>query len=142
MVSWGTLTRGEWERELTGGTKLVANVLKQHLPERLAEVLFGESGVPADRTVAQLRKEERTKLLDTLTSWPLPYTGDEGYKKAEVTGGGVALGEIVPQTMESRVRPGLYICGEALDVFGPIGGYNFHWAWATGRLAGMAAAHE
>ena len=141
FVSWGTLTRAEWERELTGGTKLAANVLKQHLPERLAETLFAESGVPADRTVAQLRKEERTKLLDTLTSWPLPYTGDEGYKKAEVTGGGVALGEIVPQTMESRVRPGLYICGEALDLFGPIGGYNFHWAWATGKLAGTAAGN-
>jgi predicted flavoprotein YhiN len=139
FLSWGTLSRADWERELTGGTKLAANVLKQHLPERLAEVLFAESGVAADRTVAQLRKEERAKLLDTLTSWPLPYTGDEGYKKAEVTGGGVALAEIIPQTMESRVRPGLYICGEALDVFGPIGGYNFHWAWATGRLAGRAA---
>ena len=139
FVNWGTLDRSAWERELTGGSKLVANVLKQHLPERLAEVLFAESGVPADRTVAQLRKEERAALLTTLCSWPLPYTGDEGYKKAEVTGGGVALAEIVPQTMESRVRPGLFICGEALDVFGPIGGYNFHWAWATGRLAGMGA---
>ena len=139
LVSWGTLSRDVWERELTGGSKLAINVLKQHLPERLAETLFAESGVPADRTVAQLRKEERSSLLSTLCSWPLPYTGDEGYKKAEVTGGGVALGEIVPQTMESRVRPGLYICGEALDLFGPIGGYNFHWAWATGKLAGTAA---
>ncbi len=141
LVSWGTLSRDAWERELTGGTKLAANVLKQHLPQRLAETLFAESGVPADRTVAQLRKDECNSLLSTLTSWPLPYTGDEGYKKAEVTGGGVALGEIVPQTMESRVRPGLYICGEALDVFGPIGGYNFHWAWATGRLAGMGTGN-
>jgi predicted Rossmann fold flavoprotein len=139
FVSWGMLSRADWEREFAAGTKLAANVVKQHLPERLAEVLFAESGVPADRTVAQLRREERVKLLDTLTSWPLPYTGDEGYKKAEVTGGGVALAEVVPQTMESRIRPGLYICGEALDVFGPIGGYNFHWAWATGRLAGMGA---
>ena len=140
FVSWGTLTRADWERELTGGSRLVANVLKAHLPERLAEVLLAESGVPADRTVAQLRKEERRSLLSALCAWPLPYTGDEGYKKAEVTGGGVALGEIVPQTMESRIHPGLFICGEALDVFGPIGGYNFHWAWATGRQAGMGAA--
>ena len=139
LVSWGTLTRAEWEAELTGGSKLVSNVLKQHLPERLAAVLFAESGVPADRTIAQLRKEERERLLTVLCSWPLPYTGDEGYKKAEVTGGGVALAEIVPQTMESRKHPGLFIIGEALDVFGPIGGYNFHWAWATGRLGGMAA---
>ena len=139
-MSWGTLTRAEWVRELTGGSKLAVNVLKQHLPERLAETLFAESGVPADRTIAQLRKEERERLLSVLCAWPLPYTGDEGYKKAEVTGGGVALAEVVPQTMESRVRPGLYICGEALDVFGPIGGYNFHWAWATGKLAGEGAA--
>jgi predicted Rossmann fold flavoprotein len=139
FVSWGTLTREEWEQELTTGSKLVANVIKQHLPERLADVLFAEAKVPSDRTVAQLRREERERLLTVLCSWPLPYTGDEGYKKAEVTGGGVALAEIVPQTMESRVRPGLYICGEALDVFGPIGGYNFHWAWASGRLAGIGA---
>ena len=139
IVSWGALSKEDWERELATGSKLVSNVLKQHLPERLADVLFAESGVPADRTVAQLRKEERTALLAVLTSWRLPYTGDEGYKKAEVTGGGVALNEIVPQTMESRVRPGLFICGEALDVFGPIGGYNFHWAWASGRLAGRGA---
>lgn len=139
LVSWGSLTREQWESELTTGSKLVANVIKQHLPERLADVLFAESKVPPDRTVAQLRREERERLLTVLCSWPLPYTGDEGYKKAEVTGGGVALAEIIPQTMESRVRPGLYICGEALDVFGPIGGYNFHWAWATGRLAGMGA---
>jgi predicted Rossmann fold flavoprotein len=139
FVSWGTLTKADWEKELAPGTKLVANILKQHLPERLAETLFAESGVPADRTPSQLRKDERERLLTVLCSWPLPYTGDEGYKKAEVTGGGVALAEVVPQTMESRVRPGLFICGEALDVFGPIGGYNFHWAWASGRLAGMAA---
>ena len=71
----------------------------------------------------------------------LPWTGDEGYKKAEVTGGGVPLGEINPGTLESRVRPGLFLCGELLDTFGPIGGYNFAWAWATGRAAGIGAAH-
>jgi len=140
LISWGTLSRAEWEKELTGGSKLVANVVKGHLPERLAAVLFAESGIPADRTIAQLRKEERERLLSVLCSWPLPYTGDEGYKKAEVTGGGVALAEIVPQTMESRKHPGLFIVGEALDVFGPIGGYNFHWAWASGRLGGQGAA--
>jgi predicted Rossmann fold flavoprotein len=142
LVSWGSLSKAEWEKELASGTKLLANILKQHLPERLAETLFAESGVPADRTPSQLRKDERERLFTVLCSWPLPYTGDEGYKKAEVTGGGVALAEVVPQTMESRVRPGLFICGEALDVFGPIGGYNFHWAWASGRLAGLGAGAQ
>ena len=68
----------------------------------------------------------------------LPWTGDEGYKKAEVTGGGVALSEVDPRTMESRRHKGLFLCGEMLDAFGPIGGYNFLWAWATGRAAGLA----
>src|SRR5919202_342889 len=65
--------------------------------------------------------------------------GDEGYRKAEVTGGGVALSEVDPRTLESRLHPGLFLCGEILDAFGPIGGYNFLWAWATGRAAGLGA---
>jgi predicted flavoprotein YhiN len=69
----------------------------------------------------------------------LPWSGDEGYKKAEVTGGGVSLAEIDPRTMESRKHPGLFIVGEALDAFGPIGGFNFYWAWATGRAGGQGA---
>lgn len=57
-----------------------------------------------------------------------------------MTGGGVSLAELDPRTMESRRHPGLFLCGELLDAFGPIGGYNFLWAWATGRLAGLSAA--
>jgi predicted flavoprotein YhiN len=79
-------------------------------------------------------------LVDTLVRGPLPWSGDEGYKKAEVTGGGVALSEVDPRTMESRRHAGLYLCGEVLDAFGPIGGYNFLWSWATGRAAGIGAA--
>ena len=75
-----------------------------------------------------------------LTRYPLPVTGDEGYRKAEVTGGGVRLDEVDPVTLASRRAPGLYLCGELLDVFGPIGGYNFLWAWASGRAAGLGAA--
>ena len=69
-------------------------------------------------------------------------TGHGGYAKAEVTGGGVSLAEIDPRTMESRKVPGLYVCGEVLDAFGPVGGYNFFWAWATGRAAGLGAASQ
>jgi predicted flavoprotein YhiN len=70
----------------------------------------------------------------------LPWSGDEGYKKAEVTGGGVSLNDIDPRTMESRRHKRLFLCGEILDAFGPIGGYNFLWAWATGRAAGLGAS--
>ena len=79
-------------------------------------------------------------VADELNSGNFVITGDEGYKRAEVTGGGVALGEIDPRTMESRLRPGLFLCGEILDAFGPIGGHNFSWAWATGRAAGIGAS--
>ena len=77
--------------------------------------------------------------MEQLTRGALPWDGHEGYAKAEVTGGGVSLAEIDPRTMESRRRPGLFLCGEALDAFGPIGGHNFQWAWATGRAAGVGA---
>ena len=112
-----------------------------HLPQRLALQLMAEAGVPADRRAsAELRRAERIALIERLTSYVLPWTGDEGYKKAEVTGGGVALDEVDPRTLESRRHPGLFLCGEMLDAFGPIGGHNFAWAWATGRLAGIGAA--
>jgi predicted flavoprotein YhiN len=109
------------------------------LPKRLAEHLIEESGIPGDRRAAELRREERATLVDRLVRYELPWTGDEGYKKAEVTGGGVALDQVNPRTLESLRRPGLFLCGEMLDVFGPIGGHNFAWAWATGRLAGLGA---
>ena len=140
LARWGALERGDWEREFNAGGRVqVATVLRRELPERLALALLEEAGVPADRTLAQLRREERASLLTALTAMPLPVTGDEGYRKAEVTGGGVALSEIDPVTMESRRAPGLFLCGEVLDAFGPIGGFNFHWAWATGRAAGLGA---
>jgi predicted flavoprotein YhiN len=121
------------------GTRTVAGALRKELPERLAEALALTAGVPTTRPLAQLSREERQKLIAVLVRGALPWSGDEGYKKAEVTGGGVSLGEIDPRTMESRLHPNLFLCGEVLDAFGPIGGYNFLWAWATGRAAGLAA---
>jgi hypothetical protein len=140
FVRWTPLDAAEWEALLgAGGTGTVANVVRRQLPERLADALLAGAGVDETRTLAQLRRDERQRLITALTRHPLPWTGDEGYKKAEVTGGGVALGEIDPRTMESRRCPGLFLCGEMLDAFGPIGGYNFLWAWVTGRAAGRGA---
>jgi hypothetical protein len=96
--------------------------------------------VSLDTRLSQLRREDRLRLIATLTRCVLPWTGDEGYRKAEVTGGGVSLGDVDPRTLESRRLPGLFLAGELLDAFGPIGGYNFVWAWTTGRLAGLGAA--
>ena len=140
-VRWTRLDQAGWEAALKPeGTRTLAGALRRELPERLADAIAGVAGVPPSRPLAQLGREERLRLLDVLVRGDLPWTGDEGYRKAEVTGGGVSLAEIDPRTMESRRHPGLFLCGEVLDAFGPIGGYNFLWAWATGRAAGIAAA--
>jgi predicted Rossmann fold flavoprotein len=140
-VQWSSLGDAEWETALRPqGSRTVAAALRAELPDRLAMFLMARAQVDPARSLAELRREERRRLLDTLVRCPLPWTGDEGYKKAEVTGGGVSLGEIDVRTMESKLVPGLYLCGEVLDAFGPIGGYNFLWSWATGRAAGAAAA--
>lgn len=142
VVDWGA-GAVEWEARLGGdGRTTVLGVVARHLPRRLADALVREAGVDPETLLSQLRRDDRRALVSTLGAYALPWTGDEGYKKAEVTGGGVALAEIDPRTMESRVRPGLYLCGEILDAFGPIGGHNFLWAWATGRAAGMGVAAD
>jgi predicted Rossmann fold flavoprotein len=141
LAQWTELDAGGWEALLTGAAAgTVGPLVRRALPDRLAEALLAEAGVAPDRRLSQLRREERARLVEALTAYPLPWTGDEGYKKAEVTGGGVSLAEVDPRTLESRLRPGLFLCGEILDAFGPIGGYNFAWAWATGRAAGTGAS--
>lgn len=139
-AQWTGLDANDWDARLREGTGTVIGALRRHLPDRLAEALLEEAQVEGSRSLAQLRREERRKIVEALTDHPLPWNGDEGYRKAEVTGGGVALSEVVPRTLESRLHPGLFLCGEILDAFGPIGGYNFAWAWATGRAAGLGAA--
>jgi predicted flavoprotein YhiN len=119
----------------------VAVILSRHIPARLAEQLMAECGVAFDRRTSSLKRAERVALLDALTSYPLPWSGNEGYKKAEVTGGGIKLADVNLKTLESRKVEGLYLCGEMLDAFGPIGGHNFSWAWSTGRAAGLAAGN-
>jgi predicted Rossmann fold flavoprotein len=141
LVQWGELDARAWDELLrAGGAGGVGGAVRRRLPTRLADALLREAGVDAERPLAELRRGERARLVEALARYPLPWTGDEGYKKAEVTGGGVALGEVDPRTLESRLQPGLFLCGEILDAFGPIGGYNFLWGWATGRAAGRGAA--
>lgn len=141
LAQWTEHDDVAWDAMLREGhAGTVGSLLRRHLPVRLADTLVAASGVPDDRTLATLRREERRALAGVLAQFPLPWTGDEGYRKAEVTGGGVALGEVDPRTLESRLHPALFWCGEVLDAFGPIGGYNFLWGWTTGRAAGIGAA--
>jgi predicted Rossmann fold flavoprotein len=140
-VQWTDADAAGWDVAFQqGGTVHVGTLVRRALPERLAAMIVASAGVAPDTPVAQLKREDRRRLVEALTAMPLPWTGDEGYRKAEVTGGGVALSEVDPRTMESRRQPGLFLCGEMLDAFGPIGGYNFLWAWVTGRAAGEGAA--
>jgi len=131
-----------WDAALKGaaGARSLSSFLsKSSLPDRLASLILDVAGVP-DVQLSYLSRDARERVVETLAAFPLPATGTEGYRTAEVTGGGVALEEVDPGSGRSRLVPGLFLAGEILDAFGPIGGFNFQWAWATGRTAGEAAA--
>ncbi len=138
-VAWSEHSAEAWTAALVSASGTTLALLRERLTERLARALLAEAGLPETRRAAEQPRADRRRLVELLTRYPLPWTGDEGYRKAEVTGGGIRLDEVNPATLESHARPGLYLCGEMLDVFGPIGGYNFLWAWASGRVAGRAA---
>ncbi|MEZ6195615.1 MAG: aminoacetone oxidase family FAD-binding enzyme [Planctomycetota bacterium] len=127
------------ELERPGGDRVIGR-LPETMPRRLREALLGAAGVPLDRRASELRRPERLALIEALKRARIPVTGDEGFPKAEVTAGGVALDEIDPKTMESRLAPGFHVAGELLDLDGPIGGFNFQSAFSTGTLAGRAVA--
>jgi predicted Rossmann fold flavoprotein len=116
----------------------VRGVLSADVPDALASAVLRVLDIDADRHLADLSRDDRRRLVHALTAWPLPVVDTRGYSYAEVTAGGVDLGEIDPASMESRMCPGLFLVGEILDVDGRIGGFNFQWAWSSARLAGQA----
>ena len=121
------------------GGSTVLQLYRDNLPERLWRTLLEHAGVEPARRASQLTKAERKALVETLTAMPVPVTGDRGFTYAEVTAGGVPLGEVQLKSMESRCCSNLFLCGEILDVDGRIGGFNFQWAWASGFIAGTSA---
>ena len=105
-VQWTTLDAVAWAVALRPqGNRTVTGALRAALPDRLAGVLLALANVEADRSLAELRRDERVGLIEFLVAGALPWTGDEGYRKAEVTGGGVSLAEVDARTMESRRQP-------------------------------------
>jgi predicted Rossmann fold flavoprotein len=118
------------------GKQPIATMVGQWLPRRLAEALFSQAAVPEDRRAAELSKTQRRALLTQLKAAAIPITGTLGFKKAEVTAGGISLAEVDSSTMQSKLVENLYLAGEVLDLDGPIGGYNFQAAFSTGWLAG------
>ena len=132
--------QAEWVDAATHAPQRTARRhLALHLPERLAERLCEEAGVDPGAQVSQVPRERRTALIERVTERDLGVNGTLGYEKAEVTAGGVRLSEVDPSTLQSRVSPGLFLCGEILDVEGRLGGFNFQWAWSSGMVAGRAA---
>lgn len=109
-------------------------------PERLVEEILRRARVPESHSLARLSSAQREALIQALLHADLRVTGVVGYKKAEVTAGGVDAASVRQATLESRTVPGLHFCGEILDVDGRIGGFNFQWAWSSGWVAGSAAA--
>lgn len=129
---------GDWLREQQqsrAGAEL-RTVLGDALPKRLAqrwcELWLGS------KPMRQYRPPELDDIAGMIQDWPLIASGTEGYRTAEVTLGGVDTNELSSSTMQSRLQAGLYFIGEVVDVTGHLGGYNFQWAWASGRAAGMA----
>ncbi|HSH90559.1 MAG TPA: aminoacetone oxidase family FAD-binding enzyme, partial [Ramlibacter sp.] len=128
----------ELTRSKATSRKLVANELAAFVPSRLAES-WAQQDPAWQRPVNESSDKSLATLADRLSHWTLVPSGTEGYKKAEVTAGGVDTRDLSSQTMESS-KPGLYFIGEAVDVTGWLGGYNFQWAWASAHACAKAMA--
>ncbi|MCB9878383.1 MAG: NAD(P)/FAD-dependent oxidoreductase [Planctomycetes bacterium] len=130
----------EWlEAARLHGQRRVESVLPRGLQQRVRDALLQRAGIAAETTLAGWTKEQRRALLRAVKDLRVAVPKSLGFGHAEVTRGGVVLDEIDARTMQSKTCPGLYIVGELLDVDGPIGGFNFQAAFATGRLAGLDA---
>ena len=122
------------------GHKSLADGLVGLLNKRLIPVVLAEAGI-ADHAqpAARLSTTNRSALARLLKNWSLTISGTMPWPEAQVTAGGIALDQVDPATLESRLVPGLHFCGEILDVDGDCGGFNLQWAWSSGYVAGSAA---
>ncbi len=120
--------------------KSVFNYLKQLVPERLCKALFETAGIDTEKRFNRISNYEIKVIANNFTNYSLKGSSVKGFEQAEVTAGGVQLEEVKFQTMESKLKPGLFLAGEILDVDGLLGGYNFQWAWSSGYVAGRSAA--
>jgi predicted Rossmann fold flavoprotein len=128
----------EWiAQETRQSNRALSTVLSHRVPKRLATSILESIGADYDPHMAELPRAIRIKMIESLKQYRIEISGTLGYPKAEVTAGGVELGEVNFQDMQSRRQVGLYLAGEILDLDGPIGGYNFQAAWSTGHTAGL-----
>jgi hypothetical protein len=118
--------------------KQFKNSIPHLLPAKLIPVIIALSGIDPEKKVNEISREERAHLTALLKKLPLTVTGLRGWNEAIITKGGVSVKDINPSTMESKLVPGLYFCGEVLDLDALTGGYNLQIAWSTGHLAGIS----
>jgi predicted Rossmann fold flavoprotein len=116
------------------------SLLDAWLPNRLVPAILEHAGVDPSTPLHQLARSDRNRLIETLKGWSLGQARAVPLERGEVTAGGVSLDEVDPASMASRKVAGLYLCGEILDIAGPVGGYNLQAAFSTGSAAGQAAA--
>jgi predicted Rossmann fold flavoprotein len=125
-------------REKPGSQRRLGPLLAESVPRRLADAWVSTTPGLGDRPIAEIRDRELAVLAGRLQAWEPVPVGTEGYRKAEVTAGGVDTRELDSQRLESRRRPGLHFIGEVVDVTGWLGGYNFQWAWASAAACGRS----
>lgn len=129
-----------WQLCKNDARKAIKNILKSIIQERLLQLLFRLSSLDPDTTFDHLSKITWKSFIQLVKDFPIQATGTLSIEEAFVTGGGVHVKEIDPRTMESKLKQGLFFCGEILDVHGYTGGYNITAAFATGYTAGKSAA--
>ena len=129
------LAADEWVQTVKDKKSQLANLLAEHLPQRLARAWADTAH--DERAFNQTPKKQQGLIAHALKHWQLIPNGTQGYRKAEVTLGGVDTTELSSRSMESLRVPGLHFVGEVVDVTGHLGGYNFQWAWASGHAAGQ-----
>lgn len=129
---------GDWllDRKRDNPRATMRSILRENLPDRLADILSDNLGIETE--LGNASDKALRAAQERLKRWTFRPNGTEGFAKAEVTVGGIATAELSSKTMEAAKMPGLYAIGEAVDVTGWLGGYNFQWAWASGVAAGDA----
>ena len=128
------------QRQNTAPHLTAEDLLTGALHNRLGKTIIRYVNLKADTPVPALTRDELRQIARACKGFTLPVRGTEGFAGAQVTAGGIRCAEFDPRTMQSRLVPGLYACGEVLDIDGDCGGFNLQWAWSSGRIAGRTLA--
>lgn len=142
LQDWNDDRFASWmhDKRSSSGNRQISTVLSEIVPRNLATALIASAQLDGETRVCEVNNRASTAICEGLLRTRVPIQGTRGFKKAEVTAGGVSLKEVDPRTMQSKLTSGLYVAGEILDLDGWIGGYNFQSAFSTGFVAGQSAA--